>query len=238
MRWGLRPRPTDISSCTIPFFLPGTPSKVWGMPLSSRDKAGALRAGGGTLMGGEHQDVCMREGAGESKRQGPLWQCGGPQSGVRWSLARFLCLGPSMFTSVPQDAGDAVSLLSPTLPPHLGSAPLAMGQGLGGCTEGKGRATLGAFRARVRTRGAGLRRPLAGAGRASHPHPPCFRRPPAPAPQRGPDALLSPGTLRREMFNPVSPPGSGYAERCCLRPPHGIAPGAPGPPGRLHRSSS
>uniref|UniRef100_A0A8B9IXT4 GLI family zinc finger 1 n=1 Tax=Amazona collaria TaxID=241587 RepID=A0A8B9IXT4_9PSIT len=36
------------------------------------------------------------------------------------------------------------------------------------------------------------------------------------------------------MFNPVSPPGSGYAERCCLRPPHGIAPGAPGPPGRLY----
>uniref|UniRef100_A0A672UW68 GLI family zinc finger 1 n=1 Tax=Strigops habroptila TaxID=2489341 RepID=A0A672UW68_STRHB len=33
------------------------------------------------------------------------------------------------------------------------------------------------------------------------------------------------------MFNPVSPPGGGYAERCCLRPPHGIAPGAPGPQG-------
>ncbi|XP_033927418.1 zinc finger protein GLI1 isoform X3 [Melopsittacus undulatus] len=33
------------------------------------------------------------------------------------------------------------------------------------------------------------------------------------------------------MFNPVSPTGSGSAERCCLRPPHGVAPGAPGPPG-------
>ncbi|XP_029893701.1 zinc finger protein GLI1 isoform X1 [Aquila chrysaetos chrysaetos] len=33
------------------------------------------------------------------------------------------------------------------------------------------------------------------------------------------------------MFNPVSPPATGYAERCCLRPPHGPAPAAPGPQG-------
>ncbi|XP_064899645.1 zinc finger protein GLI1 isoform X2 [Columba livia] len=33
------------------------------------------------------------------------------------------------------------------------------------------------------------------------------------------------------MFNPVSAPAAGYAEHCCLRPPHGAAPGATGPPG-------
>ncbi|KAM9252191.1 zinc finger protein GLI1 [Cariama cristata] len=33
------------------------------------------------------------------------------------------------------------------------------------------------------------------------------------------------------MFNPVSPPATGYAERCCLHPPRGPALGAPGPPG-------
>ncbi|XP_074989750.1 zinc finger protein GLI1 [Calonectris borealis] len=33
------------------------------------------------------------------------------------------------------------------------------------------------------------------------------------------------------MFNPASPPATGYVEHCCLRPPHGPAPGAPGPQG-------
>ncbi|XP_074021027.1 zinc finger protein GLI1 [Numenius arquata] len=33
------------------------------------------------------------------------------------------------------------------------------------------------------------------------------------------------------MFNPVTSPATGYAERCCLRPPHGPAPGGPGPQG-------
>ncbi|XP_054663346.1 zinc finger protein GLI1 isoform X2 [Grus americana] len=33
------------------------------------------------------------------------------------------------------------------------------------------------------------------------------------------------------MFNPVSAPATGYAEHRCLRPPHGPAPGAPGPQG-------
>ncbi|XP_054033442.1 zinc finger protein GLI1 [Dryobates pubescens] len=33
------------------------------------------------------------------------------------------------------------------------------------------------------------------------------------------------------MFNPASPPAAGYAEHCCLRPPRGPAPAAPGPPG-------
>ncbi|KAM6294353.1 zinc finger protein GLI1 [Aegotheles albertisi] len=33
------------------------------------------------------------------------------------------------------------------------------------------------------------------------------------------------------MFNPVSPTATSYAEHCCLRPPHGPAPGARGPPG-------
>ncbi|GAB0201277.1 zinc finger protein GLI1 [Grus japonensis] len=35
------------------------------------------------------------------------------------------------------------------------------------------------------------------------------------------------------MFNPVSAPATGYAEHRCLRPPHGPAPGAPGPQGKL-----
>ncbi|XP_047910731.2 zinc finger protein GLI1 isoform X3 [Anser cygnoides] len=33
------------------------------------------------------------------------------------------------------------------------------------------------------------------------------------------------------MFNPVNSPTNGYAERCCLRPLHGLATGAPGPQG-------
>ncbi|KAM6364805.1 zinc finger protein GLI1 isoform 3-T3 [Pluvialis apricaria] len=33
------------------------------------------------------------------------------------------------------------------------------------------------------------------------------------------------------MFSSGSAPAAGYAERCCLRPPHGPAPGAPGPQG-------
>ncbi|NXE30384.1 GLI1 protein, partial [Ardeotis kori] len=33
------------------------------------------------------------------------------------------------------------------------------------------------------------------------------------------------------MFNPVTPPGTGYAERRCLRPPLGAAPAVPAPPG-------
>ncbi|XP_027525632.1 zinc finger protein GLI1, partial [Corapipo altera] len=33
------------------------------------------------------------------------------------------------------------------------------------------------------------------------------------------------------MFDPAGPPAAGYSEHCCLRPPHGPAPAAPGPPG-------
>uniref|UniRef100_A0A8C3UJ05 C2H2-type domain-containing protein n=1 Tax=Catharus ustulatus TaxID=91951 RepID=A0A8C3UJ05_CATUS len=33
------------------------------------------------------------------------------------------------------------------------------------------------------------------------------------------------------MFDPAGPPAAGYSEHCCLHPPHGPAPTAPGPPG-------
>ncbi|XP_017692113.1 PREDICTED: zinc finger protein GLI1 [Lepidothrix coronata] len=33
------------------------------------------------------------------------------------------------------------------------------------------------------------------------------------------------------MFDPAGPPAAGYSEHCCLRPPPGPAPAAPGPPG-------
>ncbi|XP_036255600.1 zinc finger protein GLI1 [Molothrus ater] len=33
------------------------------------------------------------------------------------------------------------------------------------------------------------------------------------------------------MFDPSGPPAAGYSEHCCLHPPHGAAPAAPGPPG-------
>ncbi|XP_066063633.1 zinc finger protein GLI1 [Chamaea fasciata] len=33
------------------------------------------------------------------------------------------------------------------------------------------------------------------------------------------------------MFDPAGPPAAGYSEHCCLHPPHGPAPAAPGPPG-------
>ncbi|NXY81838.1 GLI1 protein, partial [Alcedo cyanopectus] len=43
------------------------------------------------------------------------------------------------------------------------------------------------------------------------------------------------------MFNPLSPAAAGCAEHCCLCPPHGAAPPAPGPPGldfsSCHQSS-
>ncbi|NWI88528.1 GLI1 protein, partial [Pitta sordida] len=33
------------------------------------------------------------------------------------------------------------------------------------------------------------------------------------------------------MFDPSGPPAAAYSEHCCLRPPHGPGPAAPGPPG-------
>lgn len=45
--------------------------------------------------------------------------------------------------------------------------------------------------------------------------------------------LLSLARPHCDMFNPVNSPTNGYAERCCLRPLHGLATGAPGPQGRL-----
>ncbi|XP_051497493.1 zinc finger protein GLI1 isoform X2 [Apus apus] len=71
---------------------------------------------------------------------------------------------------------------------------------------------------------AGIAAP-AGVARSRSEAPPDF------APRRGPDVLLNLARPRRDMFKPVSPPVTSYAEHCCLHPPHGPAPGAAGPQG-------